>query len=161
MRTATRRVHRHGLREHLAAALFYGPFRCQLCDKRFLAWCLGRQGDAPLTDRREYERFSSGFLTSFSGEPGWGQGTVVDLSLKGCAVEGTTPLQPGGQLALAIHVSQYAPAIEIKQAFVRWATESKFGVEFRDVRREQAMRLREVIQDCWSMDRARASASSV
>jgi hypothetical protein len=44
---------------------------------------------------------------------------------------------------------------------VRWTTESKFGVEFHDVRREQAMRLREVIQDCWSMDRARASSSCV
>lgn len=160
LKSATRLVRRHSLWERLAAALFYGTFRCQLCDKRFLAFCPGRQADASLTDGREYERFAVGFPTAFSGERGWGRGTVLDLSLKGCSVKGRAYLQPGGPLLLELHVSQYAPPVEIKQAFVRWTTDSKFGVEFHYVQREQAMRLYELIEDSWSVQKAKASSPS-
>ncbi len=161
LKTAARPVRWHGLWERLAAALFYGPFRCQLCNKRFLAFCPGRPADARLTDGREYERFPVGFPTAFSGELGWGRGTVVDLSVNGCSVKGRAHLQPGGLLLLEFHVSQYSPPVEIKRGFVRWTTDSKFGVEFRDVEHEQAMRLRELIEDCWSLHRTGASSPSV
>ena len=161
LKTATRLVRRHGLWGRLAAALFYCAFRCQLCNKRFLAFCPGRQADAHLTDGREYERFPVGFPTAFSNELGWGRGTVVDLSLKGCSVKSRAHLQPGGLLLLEFHVSQYSPPVEIKRGFVQWTMGNKFGVEFRDVQREQAMRLRELIEDCWSLHRAGASSRSV
>lgn len=75
-----------------------------------------------------------------------GNGTAVDLSIKGCRVHSFIPVLAGIRMKLSIDVPDPKTSIEIDQAVVRWVAGQEFGVEFASITPEQFERLTKVIQ---------------
>jgi len=57
-------------------------------------------------------------------------GTVLDLSLFGCRIRSTTPVNPGAMFTLRIEVPGCMTPIEIERADVRWVRGQEFGLSF-------------------------------
>jgi hypothetical protein len=66
----------------------------------------------------------------FQSETGLGEGTVVNLSLPGAAVERRTSAPLGRYLKLNVFLPDQHPSLKVMQAAVRWETGERFGVEF-------------------------------
>src|SRR2546427_732230 len=94
---------RQGMIEALGGFFCIYPFRCQLCTHRFLAiqWWWSRFVN--YYGRREYVRIPVRFQLTFSGREVSGEGTVVNLSRKGCTMETDTPIPHGEILRLRIY----------------------------------------------------------
>lgn len=141
-----RRAHQQGPFEHLLATLFCYPFRCQLCRHRFLVLQVGRRPRPQLTDLREYERIRVSSAASFFGENILGEGTTVDISVKGCWIKGEKQVRKGWVLRLRIQRSLREPPIEIETAMVRWVLGNGFGVEFIQVQPKDDLKLRQLVE---------------
>ncbi|MDR4481366.1 MAG: PilZ domain-containing protein [Nitrospira sp.] len=74
-----------------------------------------------------------------------GQGTLINLSGPGCAVETTLPVRPGDYLELHVMAPDQARPLTVGLAKVRWATEQKAGIEFIRVRQDEQNRLQRLI----------------
>ena len=83
------------------------------------------------SEQRKFERFSVQFRTSFSsGKMLAGNGTITDLSARGCRVAYGTLVPTGTQLEMRIDLLDEKAPIEIDSAVVRWSNEQEFGLEF-------------------------------
>ncbi len=141
-----KKVSRRGLREYLLSVLTVGPFRCQVCTHRFLAfrWL-------PATNtKREYNRISVRYqmLLSSAREDDQIQceeGTLVDISIRGCAIKSNVPLHKGTILCLQIRPTDQEPPIKIDIVTVRTVTGRRIGLEFVKIRPEEEIRLRRVL----------------
>jgi hypothetical protein len=82
-------------------------------------------------EQRKNIRFPVKFRSSFSsvGMVG-GEGSIVDLSTRGCRVESSIDVQPGASLEVQIKATEHRPPIKIQAAIVRWSREQQFGLEF-------------------------------
>jgi hypothetical protein len=102
----------------------------------------------PAIEKRKHPRFPVQFRSSFSSvNLVGGEGLLLDLSVRGCQIETGTPVQPGTELRLLIHVSQDGDPLEIAVARVRWSQGPRFGAEFADIQNEAWKRLCRVIKD--------------
>ena len=102
----------------------------------------------PAIEKRKHPRFPVQFRSSFSSvNLVGGEGLLLDLSVRGCQIESGTPVQPGTELRLQIHVFQDGDPLEIAVARVRWSQGHRFGAEFTDVHDEAWKRLCRVIKD--------------
>lgn len=98
-------------------------------------------------DQRKYQRFPVRFRSSFSSvNTVEGEGTVLDLSIRGCRVSSKTAVSPGTNLVLHLHVSDPAP-IRVAAASVRWVRGREFGLEFVDMDNGEWKRLCQVVKD--------------
>lgn len=138
--------------ERLLRVLCIYPFRCQLCNHRFLAAFAGPRVDA----RRDYERVLVGYPASFSsttpttrGQNQDAQGTIVNLSIRGCQMRTKVPLQPGAMLRLTFTPTDHAdaPPIVIEQAVVRSSNGTVHGIEFIRLGAADDVRIRQIIHD--------------
>jgi c-di-GMP-binding flagellar brake protein YcgR len=141
-----KKVSRRGLREYLLSVLTVGPFRCQVCTHRFLAfsWL-----PAPNT-KREYNRISVRYQMLLSSARKDDQiqceeGTLVDISIRGCAIKSNVALHKGTILRLHIRPTDQEPPIEIDIAAVRTVTGRRMGLEFVKIRPEEESRLRRLL----------------
>ena len=141
-----KRAPRRGLREYLLSLLTVGPYRCQVCTHRFLAfkWLPGTDTS------REYNRIPVRYPVMISPAPKddliqLEEGTMVDLSIRGCAIKSTVPLHKGNLLCLKIRLTDQEPPIEIAQATVRTVTGRRVGLEFVKIRPEEETRLRKLL----------------
>ena len=75
-----------------------------------------------------------------------GEGTVVNLSVPGCAIETDFPVQPGEYLELLVMAPDQARPLAVGLAKVRWATNQKVGIEFIRVRRDDQSRIQRLIR---------------
>lgn len=75
-----------------------------------------------------------------------GNGTAVELSIRGCRVQSFIPVIPGLHMKISIDVQKPDAVIEIDQAVVRWVSGDQFGLEFSSITPEQFERLTTVIQ---------------
>ncbi len=137
---------RRGLREYLLSALTIGPFRCQVCTHRFLAflWWPG------INTSREYNRISVRYpvLLSPALEDNRDlneEVTLLDISIRGCAIRSNVPLHKGNLLRLQIRLTDQEPPIEIDIATVRTVTGRRVGLEFVTIRQEEETRLRRLL----------------
>ena len=141
-----RRSHRLGGLERLLSVFLVYPFRCQLCTYRFLAF----QGRKVESRHREYERIPVrlpiSFLSIYAGEQVKGDGTVVGLSIRGCALTSDHLLRRGQHLRLHLRVPQEEPPIEIAIAVVRSTVKERAGLEFLSIREEEDARLRRFVE---------------
>ena len=82
-------------------------------------------------EQRKSFRFPVKFRSSFSsiGIVG-GEGSVVDLSIRGCHIESPIDVQPGAALEVRIMVTGHDHPIHIQAAIVRWSRGHEFGLEF-------------------------------
>ena len=58
------------------------------------------------------------------------EGTMFDLSARGCAVTSLSTVQPGSAVKILIRATDLGAPITIKSAEVRWSGGGEFGVEF-------------------------------
>jgi PilZ domain len=95
-----------------------------------------------MMEQRKNFRFHVKFRSSFSsiGMVG-GEGTLVDLSIRGCRIESPTDVQPGASLEVRIAAIEHEPPIKVQQALVRWVRGRQFGVEFVTMGPEEWARL--------------------
>ena len=62
-----------------------------------------------------------------------GEGWVIDLSMRGCLVEGSVRVKAGDRLQLRLCLPGSHPSICVSVAVVRWVQARRFGVEFTRV----------------------------
>ena len=75
-----------------------------------------------------------------------GNGTAVELSIRGCRVRSFIPVIPGLRMKISIDIRTPDVVIEVDQAVVRWVSGEHFGLEFASITPEQFERLTAVIQ---------------
>lgn len=99
-------------------------------------------------EQRKDERFPVEFRSSFSSaNVVSGDGTLSDLSVRGCRVFSLVEVRPGTALQLRIHASDHEPPIQISQAVVRWFRAWSFGCEFLNLNPGEWARLHHVIRE--------------
>lgn len=92
----------------------------------------------PPTCLLSFARFA--LSISFSGDAE-GEGSVINLSIKGCQVESDAGVQVGDAMSLIILLPEDAPTT-VDLALVRWAKGQYFGVEFVSLGAAEMNRLR-------------------
>lgn len=75
-----------------------------------------------------------------------GEGTVINLSSKGCAVESPTAVPTGTYLEVWIVTPDRSFAAIVDAAFVVWSGEDRFGMKFLRIRPEEEGRIGEIVQ---------------
>jgi PilZ domain len=97
-------------------------------------------------EQRKNPRFPVRFRSSFTSlNIVGGDGSISDLSLRGCRVESQTEVRPGTSLELRIHTSEDDPPLQIQEAVVRWSRAQHFGVEFMTLEPEEWARLQHTV----------------
>ncbi|MDH5498324.1 MAG: PilZ domain-containing protein [Nitrospira sp.] len=98
-------------------------------------------------EQRKDTRFPVEFRSSFSSaNVVAGDGTLNDLSIRGCRVFSLIDMKPGTILQLRIHASGDEPPIQISQSVVRWCRAGSFGCEFVNLSPDEWARLHHVIK---------------
>ena len=97
-------------------------------------------------EQRKNPRFPVRFRSSFTSlNIVGGDGTITDLSLRGCRVETQTEVRPGTSLEVRIHTSEEEPPLKIQEAVVRWSRPQQFGMEFVTLEPEEWARLQHTV----------------
>ena len=100
-----------------------------------------------MTEQRKDLRFHVQFRSSFSSiAMVGGEGSLVDLSTRGCRIESSTDVHPGASLEVRIVAREHEPPIQIQQAFVRWSRGRQFGLEFVTMAPEEWARLQHIVK---------------
>ena len=100
-----------------------------------------------MMEQRKHLRFHVQFRSSFSSiAMVGGEGSVVDLSIRGCRIESPTDVQPGASLEVRIATIEHEPPIQIQQALVRWSRGRQFGLEFVTMAPEEWARLQHTVK---------------
>jgi hypothetical protein len=149
----TRLAPRKTLSDSLFGALTIYPFRCQLCAQRFRAF-LGRRAKPP---RRSFERVSVSFPVwlkrRLAPQHDMGlEGTIEDLSLRGCRIRSHVALAPGTRVELEFQYADTSFPITIDEAVVRSVADEAIGLRFVQLQREDERRLRQIV-DLWLPER--------
>lgn len=142
----TRRSHREGLFERVISLFYVYPFRCQLCTHRFRTLQFGQRYVKQKVDRREYERIATKFPMTFQGDQAQGEGTTLDLSMAGCAVESEAKVPEGSLVQLELKNTGTSP-LQVEAAVVRSARQKTVGLQFLRLWEEERERLRQFIRE--------------
>jgi c-di-GMP-binding flagellar brake protein YcgR len=97
---------------------------------------------------REYPRIPVDMQVLFSNtnKTDIRQGTMFDLSARGCAVTSMSSVQSGSAVRILIKSTDLGSPITIKSAAVRWSESGEFGVEFLDLSEIDQRRLHRLLQ---------------
>lgn len=98
------------------------------------------------TNLRSTTRVTATYPVHLLSDSMIGQGTLINLSAPGCALETTLPMQPGDYLELHVMAPDQARPLTVGLAKVRWATEQKAGIEFIRIQCEHQSRLQRLIE---------------
>ncbi|TLY21530.1 MAG: PilZ domain-containing protein [Nitrospirae bacterium] len=100
-----------------------------------------------MTQLRYCERVHTHFPVVFSGEAYVGEGTVLNVSVPGCAVHSRKRVQPGSYLEMRMLVPDATPPLRVGLAKVRWCEGRRFGVEFIQMPGEDQVRLGRLVKN--------------
>jgi hypothetical protein len=143
-----RRVSRHGSLEHLLSVFYIYPFRCQLCGHRFKLLRWGKMYRKTYYDRREFERTPVSLRASIWGESGeHGEGSLQDLSMRGCRLSARIAFVEGSIVRLELHVSDDDLPIVVQAGIVRNAGSNHMEIEFLQLQHVERERLRLLVKD--------------
>jgi len=99
-------------------------------------------------EHRQHPRFPVQFRSSFSSANiVSGEGTLADLSIRGCRILSATEVKAGSTLQLRVDMSGGKPPIQVTQAVVRWCRDRSFGLEFVSLTPDEWARLQDVVKD--------------
>jgi len=99
-------------------------------------------------EQRQSPRFPVRFRSSFTSlNIVGGDGSIIDLSLRGCRVDSSTVVRPGTSLELRVQTSDEEPPLQIQEAVVRWSREEEFGLEFVTLAPEEWARLQHTVTE--------------
>jgi|SRR5215831_13856229 len=79
---------------------------------------------------REFQRFALPTPVVVASRTDITEGTIVNLSLAGCAIESVPPCPVGTFLPLTLLLPNEAPFLSIDSAVVRWDRGQKLGLGF-------------------------------
>ena len=96
---------------------------------------------------RYCERVRTHFPVVFAGEAYIGEGTVLNVSVPGCAVHSRKRVQPGSYLEMRMLVPNVTPPLRVGLAKVRWCEGRRFGVEFIQMLGEDQVRLGRLVKN--------------
>ncbi len=97
-------------------------------------------------EQRTNLRFRAQFRSSFSSVAMvGGEGSLLDLSVRGCRIESPIDVKPGAALEVRIEISEREPPIQIQAAVVRWSREGQFGLEFEVIAPTEWAHLQQVV----------------
>ncbi len=112
-------------------------------------------------EQRKHPRYPVKFNSSFSSANiVTGEGTLIDLSLRGCHIASTTDVKPGTTIKVSIQVSPNEPVLHIDQAVVRWYRAAHFGIEFVTLSAEGWARLQRIVKGLEEQPYRRTSAEA-
>lgn len=98
-------------------------------------------------DHRQCPRFPVRFQSSFSSANlVGGEGSVLDLSIRGCRIDSGTEVPPGTTLEVCMQTHGDEPPLQVRQAVVRWSRPHQFGLEFVTLEPEEWARLQHVVK---------------
>ena len=142
-----RRSSRKTLAERLLSLVYVLPFRCQLCQHRFLAFrwrerWVRAAGATRGDERREYERLPVQAWSSLWWRDRQGEARVTDLSIAGCSIETDAPVPEGEVIQLKLEARGDDRPIVVDRAVVRSAHGGRLGVQFIRVQEDEQGRLR-------------------
>jgi hypothetical protein len=144
-----RRSGRKTLGERLVSLVWVLPFRCQLCQRRFLAFRPGeryvRAAGAP--ERREYERLPVEAWSALWVGDRRGEARVIDMSVAGCSIETDTPVPEGEIVQLQVAPPGTGRPIAVEQAVVRSVQPGRLGIQFIRVQEDEEGRLRQYLYE--------------
>jgi hypothetical protein len=137
---------RNGIADRLLGALTVYPLRCQLCAHRFSTF-LGKLKTNP---RRNYERVPVQYPAQVrpTHDPSRRvvvEGTLSNLSLRGCRVRTSQRIPMGCQVVLEFHPAEYDGPIMIDKAIVRSRCAEGIGLRFSRFLRSEERRLRRIL----------------
>jgi hypothetical protein len=145
-----RLAHRKGLSDLFLSGLTIYPFRCQLCADRFRTF-LGRRTPNP---RRSFERVQVSYpawfrprRSTYPEEIGQ-QGVMENLSIRGCRIRTSIPVEIGSRLELEFRHSNDTFPITVQEAVVRSSANGAIGLRFNRLNRGEERRIRQLI-DVW------------
>jgi hypothetical protein len=94
------------------------------------------EGKALTSDRRSTPRFRVQFRTFLTDQHSMSEhmGTIRDLSMAGCRVEATVPVQQSAVMELRIYVPDLDWPLMVDEAVVQWVQGSSFGLYFLKMR---------------------------
>jgi hypothetical protein len=99
-------------------------------------------------DQRQQPRIPVRFHSSFSSvNLVQGEGTLIDLSLRGCGVLSSVDILPGTTLQLRIETAGKQGLLTIGQAVVRWYCNGRAGLEFLSMQPDEWARLQAVVKE--------------
>jgi hypothetical protein len=98
------------------------------------------------TNLRSATRAAVTFPVRLSCDSKVGEGTVINLSVPGCAIETDLPVEPGDYLELRVMAPDQARPLAVELAKVRWTDCHTVGIEFIRVRREHQSRIQRLIR---------------
>jgi hypothetical protein len=96
---------------------------------------------------RYCERVPTQFPVVFAGEAYVGEGTVLNLSVPGCAIHSRKPVEPGSYLEMTMLVPDITPPLRVGLAKVRWCEGRRFGVEFIQMPGQDQVRLGRLVKN--------------
>ena len=96
---------------------------------------------------RYCERVPTQFPVVFAGEAYVGEGTVLNLSVPGCAIHSRKPVEPGSYLEMKMLVPDITPPLRVGLAKVRWCEGRRFGVEFIQMPGQDQVRLGRLVKN--------------
>ena len=142
----TRLAPRKSVTDRLLSALTIYPVRCQLCTHRFTTF-LGKLKTNP---RRNYDRVSVQYPAQVrpAHDPSQRivvEGTLSNLSLRGCRVRTSQRIPMGCQVMLEFHPAEYDDPIMVDGAIVRSRCAEGIGLRFSSLRRSEERRLRRIL----------------
>jgi hypothetical protein len=143
-----RRSSRKTRSERVASVARIYPFRCQICQRRFMSFRPGERYVATLEpERREYERLPvEAWSALWSGERS-GSARVIDVSAGGCAIETDAAFREGDIVQLQMTPPGAPRPIEVEQAMVRSTRPGRIGVQFIRVQEDDEGRLRQYLYE--------------
>jgi hypothetical protein len=75
-----------------------------------------------------------------------GEGSLLDLSIRGCRIESLIAVKSGATLEVRIEAIKHCPPIQIEAAVVRWSREREFGLEFEVIAPTEWTHLQDVVK---------------
>lgn len=102
---------------------------------------------------RHCDRVYTNFPVMFAGEAHAyvGEGTVLNVSVPGCAIRSQKQVQPGSYLEMRMLVPNTSSPLRVGLAKVRWREGEQFGVEFIRMPGHDQVRLGRLVKDTVSL----------
>jgi hypothetical protein len=117
------------------------------CGTVYPSNCLTEKESTAMAKLRYCERVHTRFPVMFAGEAYVGEGTVLNVSVPGCAVHSRMRVQPGSYLEMRMLAPDATSPLRVGLAKVRWCEGRRFGVEFIQMPGEDQVRLGRLVKN--------------
>jgi len=97
-------------------------------------------------DKRQDRRIPSKDPVSFEANAGPGEGTIINLSVNGCAFQSGHAIDPDTTLQLELCIPDEKEPVKVTRARLAWKSGSMMGVEFMNMTGASKARLQQYIE---------------